>query len=67
MGFLMLLCLKGLAMLAIYTAFKRWQARRKALKELNAFLKQKEQERKVAVKEIESLNRALKTQIYDLK
>lgn len=67
MGFLILLILWGLLMLAIYTAFKKWQVRRKALKELNAFLKQKEQERKAAVKELERLNRALKVQIYDLK
>ena len=51
----------------MYTVFKKWQAKRKALKELNAFLRQKEQERKAAVKEIERLNRALKAQIYDLK
>ena len=67
MGFLMLLCLEGLAMLAMYKAFKRWQARRKALKKLNAFLKQKEAERKAAVKKIERLNKALKARIYDLK
>ena len=67
MGFLMLLCLEGLVMLAMYKAFKRWQARRKALKELNTFLRQKEEERKAAVKEIERLSRALKAQIYDLK
>lgn len=67
MGFLILLILWGLLMLAMYKAFKKWQARRKALKELNTFLKQKEQERKVAVKELERLNRALKAQIYDLK
>lgn len=54
-------------MLIAYKAFKKWQARRKALKELNAFLKQKEAERKAAIKEIERLNRALKAQIYDLK
>lgn len=67
MGFILILVLQAFLMLATYTGFKKWQARRKALKELNAFLKQKEEERKVAVKEIERLNRALKTQIYDLK
>lgn len=67
MGFLILLGIEGVAMLFIYTAFKKWQARRKALKELNAFLRQKEQQRKAAVKENERLNRALKAQIYDLK
>lgn len=30
MGFILILCLQGLLMLAIYTAFKKWQARRKA-------------------------------------
>ena len=34
MGFMILLILWGLLMLAVYTAFKKWQARRKALKEL---------------------------------
>lgn len=67
MGFILILCIEGLLMLAIYTAFKKWQVRRKALKELNAFLKQKEQERKAAVAEIERLNRVLKAQIYELK
>ena len=41
MGFILILLLEGVVMLAIYKAFKKWQARRKALKELNAFLKQK--------------------------
>lgn len=67
MGFMILLFLCGYLMLAIYTAFKKWQAKRKALKELNAFLRQNEQQRKATVKEIERLNRALKAQIYDLK
>lgn len=51
-------------MLAAYTAFKKWQVKRKALKELNTFLRQNGRKRKVAVKEIERLNRALKAQIY---
>lgn len=67
MGFLILLILWGYLMLVMYKAFKKWQAKRKALKELNTFLRQKKQERKVVVKEMERLNRALKAQIYDLK
>ena len=67
MGFILILCLEGAAMLAIYTGFKKWRAKRKALKELNAFLKQNERKRKAAVREMERLNRALKAQIYDLK
>lgn len=67
MGFLILLILCGYLMPAIYKIFKKWQAKRKALKELNAFLKQKEQQRKAAIKEMERLNRVLKAQIYDLK
>lgn len=67
MGFLILLILWGYLMLAAYTAFKKWQAKRKVLKELNVFLRQNERKRKAAVKEIERLNRILKVQIYDLK
>lgn len=67
MGFLILLGIEGVAMLFIYTTFKKWQAKKKVLKELNAFLRQNERKRKAAVKEIERLNRALKAQIYDLK
>lgn len=67
MGFLILLILYGLLMLAIYTAFKKWQARRKVLKELNVFLRYNERKRKVAVKEMERLDRAFKAQIYNLK
>ena len=65
MGFLILLILEGILMM--YTAFKKWQAKRKTVKELNAFLKQKEAERKAAIKELERLDKALKVQIYNLK
>lgn len=55
MGFILILCLEGVAMLAIYTAFKKWQAKRKAaikeMERLNRALKAqiydlKEEERK---------------------
>lgn len=43
MGFILILCLEGYLMLAVYTTFKKWQARRKAtikeMERLNRALK----------------------------